>query len=118
MPTRISGDTKPAITVTRKSIERRILGVGGVGELQLEWFILPRLALDIGVRGTWLLPFDSFLGPGMTSTTDHENYPSTDNRSSLNFGLNPFMLPDGTMWSDTLFSTAYVSAYIGFAVYF
>jgi len=43
---------------------------------------------------------------------------TTDDRSTLSFGLNPFMLPDGKPWSDTLFQTWWAYAFFGATMYF
>jgi TolB-like protein len=118
LPTRISGDTGPGVTSERKDIRRSIFGAGGAAVLQVEWFFLPRMALHAGLHAQYLYPLFSTNRDGMSSLNDGEEYYTKDDRSRLNFGLNPFMLPDGTPWSDTLFSALHANAYLGVAVYF
>jgi TolB-like protein len=104
------------VYMNRKEIARSTMAVGGAAEAGLEWFVLPRFALTLGARFVWVYPVG---GDGTwKSLTDNESYYTSDDRSTLSFGLNPFMLPDGTPWSDTLFQTWWAYAFAGATFYF
>jgi hypothetical protein len=104
------------VYMNRKDIGRQVGVVGAAAEAGAEWFILPRFAFTIGARFIWLYPLPASY-QGWDSLTDNEEYCTTDDRSTLSFGLNPFMLPDGTPWSDTLFQSWWAYAFIGITFY-
>ncbi|MBN2875597.1 MAG: hypothetical protein JXM71_10925 [Spirochaetales bacterium] len=82
----------------------------------MEWFVLPRFALTLGARFSWVYPL--YGSGGWSSLSDNESYYTEDDRSTLSFGLNPFMLPDGTPWSDSLFTMWWAYAFAGATFYF
>ncbi|MBN2874664.1 MAG: hypothetical protein JXM71_06175 [Spirochaetales bacterium] len=104
------------VYMNRKEIERSTGALGATAEAGLEWFVLPRFALTLGARFSWVYPLTGY--EGWTSLSDNESYYTSDDRSTLSFGLNPFMLPDGTPWTDTLFQTWWAYAFAGATFYF
>jgi len=103
------------VYMNRKEIASTVAGVGGSAETGFEWFVLPRFALTLGARFVWLYPIgvDNY----WKSLTDNESFYGEDDRSTLSFGLNPFLLPDGTPWSNTLFKTWWAYAFFGATFY-
>ncbi|MDA3939026.1 MAG: hypothetical protein PF693_06935 [Spirochaetia bacterium] len=59
-----------------------------------------------------------YIGLGATAALDFEYYYSTDNFAIESFGLNPFMMPDGRMVSENLYSPNHFKVYLGFSTYF
>lgn len=105
------------IAFKRYEIVMDYIGLGATMAVDFEYFILPRFALNIGF--TYL--FSVMLPPSEVdaqSPTTGEYYYSTDNFAIESFGLNPFMMPDGRMVSENLYSPNHFKFYLGFSTYF
>jgi len=105
------------IAFKRYEVVMDYIGLGATAAVDFEYFILPRFALNIGC--TYL--FSIMLPPSEVdaqSPTTGEYYYSTDNFAIESFGLNPFMMPDGRMVTEDLYSPNHFKIYIGFSTYF
>lgn len=105
------------IAFKRYEVVMNFIGIGSTAAVDFEYFMLPRFALNIGC--TYL--FSVMLPPSeldAQSPTTGEYYYSTDNFAIESFGLNPFMMPDGRMVSESLYSPNHFKFYIGFSTYF
>ena len=105
------------IAFKRYEVVMNFIGLGATTAIDFEYFILPRFALNIGC--TYL--FSIMLPPSeldAQSPTTGEYYYSTDNFAIESFGLNPFMMPDGRMISESLYSPNHFKVYLGFSTYF
>ena len=105
------------IAFKRYEVVMDYIGLGATAAVDFEYFILPRFALNIGC--TYL--FSVMLPPSeldAQSPTTGEYYYSTDNFAIESFGLNPFMMPDGRMVSEDLYSPNHFKVYLGFSTYF
>ncbi|UCF97284.1 MAG: hypothetical protein JSV89_19235 [Spirochaetaceae bacterium] len=101
----------------RKEIEMWFVGLGVLANVELEYFFLPRLAVNVGL--SWL---QSFTLPQRereaTSKDSGEFYYSRDNVSYEAFGLDPFMLTNGDELDHTLYNASYGKLYAGISIYF
>ena len=105
------------IAFKRYEVIMDYIGLGASAVVDFEYFILPRFALNIGC--TYL--YSIMLPPAEVdarSPTTGEYYYSTDNFAIESFGLNPFMMPDGRMVSEDLYSPNHFKVYVGFSTYF
>ena len=105
------------IAFKRYEVVMDFIGLGATAAVDFEYFILPRFALNIGC--TYL--YSIMLSPSeldAQSPTTGEYYYETDNFAIESFGLNPFMMPDGRMVSEDLYSPNHFKIYLGFSTYF
>jgi hypothetical protein len=101
----------------RKEIEMWFVGLGALANVELEYFFLPRLAVNVGL--SWL---QSFTLPQnerqATSAASGEYYYSRENVSYEAFGLDPFVQTDGVELDHNLYNTSYGKLYAGMSIYF
>jgi TolB-like protein len=101
----------------RKEIQMWFMGVGAVANLELEYFILPRFALNVGL--SWQQIFTLPQSERQATSVDSgEYYYARDNVSYEAFGLDPFMLTNGDELDHTLFNASYGKIYAGISIYF
>ena len=105
------------IAFLRKNIAMDFLSLGAAANIDMEYFFLPRMAVNLGASYiySWVFP------PAEIQARDPETgeyYYTSDNRIPGNLGLNPFMRPDGTAITHDMFSPNYLRVYLGFSVYF
>ena len=108
------------VAFKRYEINMDFFGFGGTANLNLEYFVLPRFALNLGVSGFYSYIFSkSNDNLNAYSPTTGEYYYTSGDFSIESFGLNPFMMPDGRYVTDAgLFPASYVKASIGASIYF
>ncbi|MBU0926594.1 MAG: CsgG/HfaB family protein [Spirochaetes bacterium] len=104
------------VTLARKELHHPVIAPGAVAEAGVEWFVLPRFALALGAKLVWLFPVP-ILDDEWRSQNTNEHFYGPGDISSLSFGLNPYLLPDGTPWSDTRFPAWWAYAYLGATFY-
>ena len=108
------------VAFKRYEINMDFIGLGGTVNINLEYFVLPRFALNFGISG-----FYSYIFPKSNnnlnaySPTTGEYYYGSGDYSLESFGLNPFMMPDGRSVLDVaLYPANYIKASIGASIYF
>ena len=108
------------VAFKRYEINMDFFGLGGTANINLEYFVLPRFALNFGISGFYSVIFsksDDKLNA--YSPTTGEYYYGSGDFSIESFGLNPFMMPDGRYVTDVgMFPTNYVKASLGASIYF
>jgi TolB-like protein len=101
----------------RKEIEMWFVGLGVLANVELEYFFLPRLAVNVGL--SWLQSFTLPQGERQATSADSgEYYYSRDNVSYEAFGLDPFMQTDGQELNHGLYNASYGKFYAGVSIYF
>ncbi len=105
------------IAFKRYEVSMDFLGLGLTSALDFEYFILPRFAFNLGCSYifSFILPPSNL---NAQSSTTGEYYYGTEDFAIESFGLNPFMMPDGRLISENLYSPNYFKAYLGFSIYF
>lgn len=103
----------------RYEIVMDFLGLGGTANINIEYFVLPRFAVNFGISGFYSYIFSKSNGKtNAWSPTTGEYYYGIDDYSIESFGLNPFMMPDGTMITSELYSANCIKGYLGASIYF
>jgi len=107
------------IAFKRYEVVMDFLGLGGTAEINIEYFVLPRFALNLGISGFYSYIFPKS-GDNMNarSTTSGEWYYGSSDFSLESFGLNPFMMPDGRMITADIYAPDYLKLQLGASVYF
>ena len=101
----------------RKEIQMWFVGLGVLANLELEYFFLPRLAVNVGL--SWLQSFTLPQREREAKSVDSgEYYYSREDVSYEAFGLDPFMLTNGDELDHTLFNSSYGRLYAGISIYF
>ncbi|RKX92811.1 MAG: hypothetical protein DRP59_04530 [Spirochaetes bacterium] len=108
------------VAFKRYEIDMGFFGLGGTANINLEYFVLPRFALNLGVSGFYSHIFTRTSDKlNAHSPTSGEYYYGSDDFSIESFGLNPFMMPDGRYVTDVgLYPTSYVKVSLGASIYF
>ena len=105
------------VAIRRKEISMWFVGLGAQANLELEYFFLPRIALNAG--GSFLY---AFLLPQAERqahcTTSGEWYYSRDNFSYEAFLLDPFQTINGEELDENLYNNGYARLYAGISLYF
>jgi TolB-like protein len=105
------------VAIRRKEISMWFVGLGAQANLELEYFFLPRIALNVG--GSFLF---AFLLPQTERqahcTTSGEWYYSRDDFSYEAFLLDPFQTIEGEELDENLYNHGYGRLYAGISVYF
>jgi hypothetical protein len=105
------------VAIRRKEISMWLVGLGAQAGLELEYFFLPRIALNVGANFLY-----AFLLPPTerqaNCTTSGEYYYGRDNFSYEAFLLDPFQTIDGRELDENLFSTGYGRVFAGLSIYF
>ncbi len=108
------------VAFKRYEINMDFIGLGGTANINLEYFVLPRFALNFGISGfySYIFPKSNNKLNAYSPTTGEYYYGSGDN-SLESFGLNPFMMPDGRSVLDVaLYPANYIKASLGASIYF
>ncbi len=105
------------IALKRYEVVMNFIGLGATAAVDFEYFILPRFALNIGCTYLFSVMFPPSEVDAQSPTTG-EYYYESDNFAIESFGLNPFMMPDGRMVSEDLYSPNHFKFYLGFSTYF
>jgi hypothetical protein len=101
----------------RKEIQMWFVGLGVLANLELEYFFLPRLALNVGL--SWLQSFTLPQREREAKSVDSgEYYYSREDVSYEAFGLDPFRLTNGDELDHTLYNASYGRLYAGISIYF
>ncbi len=108
------------VAFKRYEINMDFIGLGGTANINLEYFVLPRFALNFGISGFYSYIFPKTGGKlNAYSPTTGEYYYGSGDYSLESFGLNPFMMPDGRSVMDVaLYPPNYVKASLGASIYF
>ncbi len=108
------------VAFKRYEINMDFIGLGGTANVNLEYFVLPRFALNVGISGFYSYIFPKTGGKlNAYSPTTGEYYYGSGDYSLESFGLNPFMMPDGRYVTDVgMFPPNYVKASFGASIYF
>ncbi len=106
-----------AVAVRRKEITMWFTGLGAQGNVDVEYFFLPRLALNVGASFLYarLLPQSEREARCLTSG---EYYYNRDDFSYEAFLLDPFLTTDGREIDESIFKTGYAKIYVGVSFYF
>jgi TolB-like protein len=101
----------------RKEIQMWFVGLGILANVELEYFFLPRLAVNVGL--SWLQSFTIAQNERQATSKDSgEYYYSRDDVSYEAFGLDPFKQTNGAELDHTLYNTSYGRLYAGISIYF
>ncbi len=105
------------VAFKRYEVVMNFLGLGGTANINFEYFVLPRFALNFGITGfySYILPRKDL---DAWSPTTGEYYYETDNYAIESFGLNPFMMPDGRYITEDIYPANHIKVYAGASVYF
>jgi hypothetical protein len=114
--TEATDGTDPGVTFARRLIVMNYLGVGAKATFDMEYFVLPRFSVNVGVAGNFIYQLPPLEVDAYSPTTG-DYYYTRDHRAIDAFGLDPFRLPDGTEIDHTLFSASYLKIYLGFSFY-
>jgi TolB-like protein len=105
------------VAIRRKEISMWFVGLGAQASLELEYFFLPRIALNVG--GSFLY---AFLLPQAERqahcTTSGEWYYSRNDFSYEAFLLDPFQTINGEELDENLYNHGYGRLYAGISMYF
>ncbi len=97
-------------------LSRTMMGAGVTGGIKGEFFFLPRMALNGGV--SFLYNYTFLNQDPYTKSDSGEAFYGYEDRSYKAYGLNPFMLPDGRILDESLFSANYVKVFLGISLYY
>jgi hypothetical protein len=105
------------VAIRRKEISMWFVGLGAMANVELEYFFLPRIAVNMG--GSFLY---AFLLPQRERqahcTTSGEWYYSRDDFSYEAFLLDPFKTINGDELDENLYDHGYGRIYTGISIYF